>query len=224
MIPYFAPRPMRILALALAFLLIGSPAGAQEHTAAIGYGAGGASFSAFNAGGGAELALAPGWVATAHVERWRQAGVWGGRVAGGYSRRPLEGAGDDRDIELWFADLSLMARLLPPHARRKLVPFVAAGAGVVNYALGEGIPVLIPDAHARYDGDSEREWAGTVGAGVDLLGLVAWDDVPLGFRLELADRITRRSPFDRLLDSGGGDSYGSVHNVTLTIGVFGTVF
>lgn len=210
----------RATRLALLLGLLAAPAAAQDHVAAIGYGAGGAWFGRFNEGGGEELVLAPGWVAMGHVEGWRAGGWVGGRLGGGYTRRPLEGAGPEREIEVWLADASLLARLLPPARGRSLAPFASVGVGMIGYELGEGVPVLIPSADARYDGDSERQWAAVLGVGADFHGRFAWSDVPIGFRLELADRITRRSPFERL----DGDEYGPVHNVTLTLGVFGRIW
>lgn len=202
---------------ALVVLLAGS-ASAQEHSGAVGYGAGGVWFSPFNRGaGGSTLDLGPGWVLSGHLDQWLGGGRLGGRLGGTYSQRPLDGAGERRDINVWTATASAMLRVLPPRPGGRWSPFVAAGAGLVSYGLGRGIPVVVPEAATVYPGGGERQLAGVVGVGLDLFPRLAWHEVPLGVRVELADHMTRESPFERL----GGGAYGPVHNVTLTVGIHG---
>lgn len=207
------------LAAVAALLVLGTAgAEAQQFSGAVGYGAGGAWFSPFNRGSdGSTLDLGPGWVLSAHVDQWLGAGRLGGRLSGTFSQRPLDGAPEPRDINVWAASAAAMLRPLPPRPERRLAPFLAVGAGVVSYGLGEGVPVVVPEAGTVYPGGGERQVAAVLGAGIDLFPALAWHEVPLGIRVELADHVTRESPFTRI----GGGAYGAVHNVTLTVGIHG---
>ena len=194
-----------------------SPGVAQWHDAAVGYGAGFASFSSFTEGG-QELSLDAGWIATLQAERWYFGRRVGFRVNGAFTQRPLDVGETPRDIDTWMLDGDLMLRLLPATEGRNVAPFLMAGAGVIFYELGTGPQLSVNDGNAVYPGDSERQFAVAGGIGFDILpgGLVILG-TPIGFRLEAADHIALESPFR----GADGAEFGPIHNIRVTLSAIG---
>jgi hypothetical protein len=214
------PVLRRALLLASLLLPAASAALAQDHDTAAGYGAGFLSPGRLNPGaGGTDLALDAGWVLTAFGETWHAAGGRvGARLNGAFTQRPLQVAGESRDISTWMADASLLLRLLPPREGRVVAPFVSGGAGIIHYGLGRGVPSPFPDEGVLYPGDAERQVTLVGGAGLDVVpgGFRAFG-TPLGVRLEVADHVALRSPF-RTLDGG---RLGPIHNLRFGVSLVG---
>ncbi|HEV2149898.1 MAG TPA: hypothetical protein VGR37_21045 [Longimicrobiaceae bacterium] len=195
--------------------LCAAPAAAQTHSGSIGYGGGGIWFGSF--GGASELKLEPGWVANLQADQWYWRGRVGARANVAFTQRPLRTGLDERQINTWFFDGSVLLRPVPPREGGSVAPYLSLGAGVVNYGFGRGRPVVLGDA--VYPGSGERQLALVVGAGVDFVPRVVFLDTPLGLRLDFADHVTLESPFE----SRGGDAFGPVHNVRVMVGLIGLV-
>jgi hypothetical protein len=209
--------------VALGIFLLASAAGragAQSHTASVGYGGGGIYFGSFNEGSGSDLVLDPGWLATAQVDWWPGSRRIGGRASGAFTQRPLATSGDVRSINTWLFSGDLMLRLLPATEARRVSPFLSVGAGVVSYGLGDGDALDLPAENAIYPGDTDRRFAAAAGLGFDVMprGL-SWFGTPVGLRLEVADHLVLESPF---IDPEGGH-YGPVHNIRASLGLLGLV-
>lgn len=194
--------------------LCAAPAAGQSHGGAVGYGGGGIWFGSLAEG----IELDPGWVANVQAEQW----YWRGRVAArgnvAFTQRPLHSSTDERQINTWIFDGSVLLRPVPAREDRRVAPYVSLGAGVVNYGFGRGRQVVLGDG-AVYPGSGERQFAVVGGAGIDFLPRVALFDTPLGLRLDFADHVTLESPFQ----DAGGNAYGPVHNVRVTLGLIGLV-
>ncbi|HSJ24312.1 MAG TPA: hypothetical protein VK929_06585 [Longimicrobiales bacterium] len=215
-------RTLRTLGahIVAALLLMAAPAAGQDHNNAAGYGAGFLLPGAFNPGAsGSELAMDAGWVATAFGEAWHVAGGrLGARLNGMFSQRPLQVGEENRDINTFAADASIIARLLSPTPGNAFAPFVSAGGGIVRYGLGRGMELDFPEAGVTYPGDDEIQWALVGGAGFDILpaGFRVGGN-PLGIRVEVADHVVLRSPF-RGTD---GERLGPIHNIRAGISLIG---
>ena len=210
-----ARRRLVWIALALVALAAAPATSAQDFDGTIGYGGGGIWFGALDEGG--RFALDAGWLTDAHVERW-YGGRLGLRAHAAFTQRPLQLPGDTRDVNTWLIDGSALLHLLPPRADRAVAPFVSTGVGVVSYGLGEGRRVVIADDMV-YPGDSDRQIAGIVGLGIDFLPGWNWWGNRVGLRLEAADHMATRSPFE----TAGGETFGPVHNRRLTLSLIGLV-
>lgn len=199
------------------------PAAAQDYRFGAAWNAGGAWFSPLNGGaagvGGAaaeDLTFDPGWIVGLQFEQWFGSGRAGWRVNGALSERPLTSPGEKKNIGLWLADADLLLRLLPAEPDRTVNVFVSAGAGLVNYKLGEGGSVVWESAGASYDGNEKVRFAAAGGLGVDILTSLRWDDEPIGIRLEVVDHVVLKSPFAPL----SGSDFDPIHNVRFVIGAF----
>jgi hypothetical protein len=206
--------------VACAACVVSTPASGQRYDTAAGYGAGAISFGAFNQGaGGRELALESGWLAHVFGEGYTGTGHLGWRVSGGYTKRPLTYGDATRNISTFLADAGLLYRPVVLERGTTISPFATVGIGGISYALGQtGRPVLVEDANVFYPGNDQRQWMITLGAGVDVLPTgFRFGDAPLGIRVDVADHVTVRSPFERF-DSGRS---GPIHNIRLGISLAG---
>lgn len=190
---------------ALLSLLVMSPATAQDYRGGIGVYGSGAWFSGLATGSTADLDLKEGWLAGIEVESWSASGRIGLRLNGSYTERDV--LPRRTDINVYTADIGLMVRMLEPSPDRAFAPYVVVGAGAAHYNPADdtpfesGITVLADDPSV--------EPAGVVGVGGDV-----WPRRGIGLRLEVADHVLPRSPFE-----GNGERFGSVHNLRATIGV-----
>jgi hypothetical protein len=200
---------------ALLCLLAAAPARAQDHDGSIGYGGGGIWFGDFDDRG--TLALDPGWLVDAHAERWYLSRL-GVRVHGAFTQRPLQTPQDTREIRTWLLDAGVVLRLLPARPGRAVAPFLSLGGGVVSYELGRGTRLAIEE-DLVYPGDTNRQLAGVAGLGIDFLPRWSLLDTRLGVRLEVADHVVLKSPFE----SAAGESFGPIHNLRLTLSLLGLV-
>jgi hypothetical protein len=202
-------------------LATAGPVGAQHFNVVGGYGAGMINFGAFNpdAGEATELTLDPGLVFTVFGESLSAGGRAGLRLNGAFSQRPLEFAGDARNINTWLVDASVVLRPLPLAEGRLISPFVSAGGGVISYSLGRtGRPVVVSEANVVYPGNNERQWMLVGGAGIDVLfGDARLFGTPLGLRLEVANHVTLRSPFETF----EGERLGPIHNLRFGASLIG---
>jgi hypothetical protein len=214
-------RSLARLALGTTLLLLAAaPAAAQQYNTAAGYGAGAISFGAFNPGtGAAELALQSGWVVNLFGEGYGGRGHTGLRGNVAFTQRPLEFAGDTRNISTWIADAGVVLRPLPLAETGTVSPFVTVGGGIVSYGLGRtGRPVVIGESDVFYPGDDERQWMATAGAGIDILpGGIRFAGTPLGLRLDVSDYVVLRSPFETF----DGERPGPIHNLRFGISLVG---
>jgi len=210
-----------VLASVSLLAVAAAPAAAQDHTTAAGYGGGFVTFGALNPGAaGAELMMDAGWVVTAFGETWHSArGRVGARLNGAFTQRPLQVAGEAREINTWMADASLMLRLLPPRAGSGVAPFLSAGGGLIHYGLGTGAPVTYAEQGVVYRGDDQLQWTAVGGVGIDVVpGGFRLGGTPLGLRIEVADHVTLRSPFRGLEDDA---NLGPIHNIRFGASLIG---
>jgi hypothetical protein len=213
---------MRSLAFAALFAVSGvigtRPLLAQDYRHTASYNAGGAWFSALNAGAGAtsDIAFDVGWIMGLQFEQWLGSGRTGWRLNGALSERPIGLPGGDRDVGMWFADFDLLLRLLPATPERRINATVSLGAGMIRYKFGDGDPLFITQGNAVYEGDDSPLFAGTGGLSIDVLTGWRWDGDPVGLRFEIVDHLALKSPFEPI---GGGD-FSPVHNVRFVIGAF----
>jgi hypothetical protein len=209
-----------VLGSTIIALVAAAPAAAQRYDVAAGYGIGAINFGAFNPGAGAaDLALDPGWIVNLFGEGYAGGGHTGLRANVAFTKRPLAFAGDTRNISTWIADAGVVLRPIPLLETGTVSPFLALGGGVISYALGRtGRPVVIGEANVFYPGDAEQQWMATVGAGVDVLPPGArFAGNPLGIRLEVADHVALRSPFETL----DGGRLGPIHNLRFGVSLVG---
>jgi hypothetical protein len=201
-------------------LAVAAPAAAQRYDTAAGYGVGAITFGAFNPGtGAADLALQSGWVANLFGEGYTAGGHLGVRLNGAYTQRPLAVAGTTRNINTWMVDAGVVARPLPLSPTGAISPFITAGGGFINYGLGRsGRPVIIGEANVVYPGDDERQWTAVAGGGIDIVPRgFRFSDTQIGLRLEVADHMTIRSPFETV----EGRRLGSIHNYRFGVSLVG---
>lgn len=197
----------------LALTLAAVPAAAQRFNTAAGYGGGYVHFGSFNpdVGDASKLALESGWIVNVFGEGLSGGGHAGLKVNAAFTRRPLEFAGERRDISAWMADASVVLRPVALAPNRPVSPWVSAGGGFIDYGLGRSKRLVVfPEAKVQYRGDEESQWTVVGGAGFDfVLGRTRLWGTPLGLRLEVADHIVPRSPF-RTFDD---ERVGPIHNV-----------
>jgi hypothetical protein len=145
-------------------------------------------------------------------------GRLGTRLSAAFTQRPLQLGDEPRDINTWLVDLSLMLRLLPPREGNTIAPFLSAGGGFVHYGLGVGPALPIEEAGVVYPGDNQLRFAVVGGGGVDILprGL-QFARTPLGLRLEVANHVTLRSPFETF----EGERLGPIHNLRFGASLIG---
>lgn len=208
-------------AAALAVLAMAGDASAQAFRTAVGYGGGGVLITPLNAGAGdapRELRFQPGWIMGGEFEHRVGSGWLGLRAHGAYTQRPFELADRTLAINVWLADAGVVLRPFAPGSRG-VAPFLSAGGGLVVYRFGRGAPVDIEDAMARYPGESELQWAGVAGVGLDIGPVFEIQETPLGLRLEIADHLALRSPFVPL----AGGRFDPVHNVRITLSLVSMV-
>ena len=215
-------RPLAALTLAIA---LPTAVAGQDHRNAAGFNAGGVYFTQLNpspgsidGGAARDLTLDPSWVIGLQFEQWYGSGRIGARLNGALTQSGLEVPGrSPRDIGFWLADAAVLLRLLPAESGRGVAPFVSAGAGLVKYKLGDGDVLQYTPSAAVFDGDDRPRFAVTGGLGFDIRTGMNWDGEPIYVRLEGTDHVALNSPLREL---AGGDRYGLVHNVRVTLGVF----
>lgn len=215
-------RPLAALALAAAL-----PAGAaaQDHRNGAGFYAGGVYYTQLNPSPGTinglsarDLTLDPSWLIGLQFEQWWGSGRVGGRLNAALTESGLEVPGrSPRDIGFWLADASFLLRFLSAQPDRSVAPFISAGVGVVKYKLGDGDVLQYTPSGAVFDGDDKARFAVNGGIGFDIRTGWSWDGDPIWVRLEGSDNIALNSP---LYELEGGDRYGLVHNVRVTLGVY----
>ena len=131
-----------------------------------------------------EARLAPSWLAGVQIERWLGSGRVGLRLGAEYTERELENRVGS-DFNLYSGELSLLFRLLPTDVRRSFAPYFAVGGGAAVFNAGAG-----PDPTVGYHEDPVTRPMATIGLGADLFARS-----PVGFEIEVADRILIESPF-----------------------------
>jgi len=206
------------LAAAATLALNANGTAAQDYRFAAAWNVGGTYFTPLNSGGSSttDIKLDPGWIVGLQFEQWLGTGRFGWRVNGALTQRPLSLPGPSRDIGLWFADFDFLARLLPAEPDRTFNMFVSAGAGAIQYRLGDGEFLSFVNADAAYNGDDAPRFVVAGGLGADFLTALRWDGDPIGVRVEVVDHVAISSPFEPL---SGGD-FSPIHNVRLVIGAF----
>lgn len=230
----------RSAALVLILLAGVSPVQAQEQAPpfpkfAIGMYSGGIFVSDFNKGGNtrADLSLEPGFVVGMQAETWLNP-QFALRMNGSFTERPFElerdgeFAADFRDarlfdgtfgdVNVWAGDLGIMVRPLSPAGPLRMIPFVAAGAGVVHYNPA-GAARTIPNATVSFS--EETRFAAVGGLGLDILPNTPSKTFGAFIPMELADHYVFNSPAERLrlgLETDDGD-FDGVHNARLNLGM-----
>lgn len=207
-----------LAAVLLLAIAIPDNVAAQDYRFGAHWNVGGSYFTPMNANGnGSDIKLDPGWIAGVQFEQWLAGGRFGWRLNGALTERPIDLPADSRDIGVWLADFDLMARLLPAEPDRTFNIFVSAGAGLIQYRLGDGEFLDFIPADAAYDGDDSARFTAVGGIGFDYITTWSWDGDPIGIRFEAVDHVALKSPFDPL--SGGGD-FSPIHNLRFVIGAF----
>jgi hypothetical protein len=195
----------RILVSAGVLLLGASaPLAGQRYGGAFGAYGGGSWFSDLLPDDDAvEARLATSWLAGVQIERWLGSGRVGLRFGAEYTERELE----DRvgsDFNLYSGELSLLFRLLAPDVRRSFAPYFALGGGAVVFNAGAG-----PDPAIAYHEDPVTRPMATIGLGADLFARS-----PVGFEIEVADRVLIESPFG---DPATSSRIRPVHQATVRL-------
>jgi hypothetical protein len=159
----------RTTVISAALFLAVLPLASQDHTTAAGYGLGLINPGRLNPGvGQLPLKMDEGWALTAFGETWHAAeGRMGLRLAAAFTQRPLSIGGELRDVNTWFADASVILRLLPPTAGRAVAPFVSVGGGLAQYGLGTGPPLIYQEEGVVYPGEQRLQGTAVVGAGLE---------------------------------------------------------
>jgi hypothetical protein len=179
-----------------------------------------------------DLKLEDGWTVGGGLEWWFGSRRVGLRLDGAYTQRPWmlefgEDSGfpqDERDeatasldqfgeLDTWFADASLMLRLLQPTVDRRFAPFVSVGTGLIHWDHeGENADLELDAADAYIYGEDQTEWALTGSIGTDIFFTES-----VALRLEAKDYWNSDSPYlvlsDQERDHEGG------HNVQLRAGL-----
>lgn len=230
------PHCVRTLTAVVSLLLWGIPAPAQEQDPpfpkfAIGVYSGGIFFSDFNEGENTRgsLSLEPGFVVGMQAETWLHP-QFAIRMNGAYTERPFEleseqGFRDARlfdgtfgDVNVWEGDMTLMLRPLSPKGPLRMIPFLAAGAGVVHYnPAGEGRS--LPEATVFFD--EETKFAAVGGVGLDIIPNTPTKRFGAFIRMEVTDHYVFDSPAERLalgLESDD-DEFDGVHNLRVNLGM-----
>jgi hypothetical protein len=211
----------RTTVISAALFLAVLPLASQDHTTAAGYGLGLINPGRLNPGvGQLPLKMDEGWALTAFGETWHAAeGRMGLRLAAAFTQRPLSIGGELRDVNTWFADASVILRLLPPTAGRAVAPFVSVGGGLAQYGLGTGPPLIYQEEGVVYPGEQRLQGTAVVGAGLDIVpGGFRIAGAPLGLRLDVADHVLLRSPFRGLEGDAG---LGPIHNLRFGVSLIG---
>src|SRR5688572_17838224 len=135
-----------------------------------------------------DLKLKDGWTVGGGAEWWLGSRRVGLRLDGAFTQRPwLLEFGEDSDfpqderdeatqelnqfgeVDTWFADASLMLRLLPATVDRRFAPFISGGIGLIHWDHeGETAALDLPEANVRIYGEDQTEMALAVGLGADI--------------------------------------------------------
>lgn len=177
----------------------------------------------------ADLKIDNGDIWGGGLEWWLGSKRFGFRLDGAYAANPWaietgqdNGLFDNENyqrleqfgqVDTWFADASLMMRLLSPTPDRRFAPFLSIGTGLMHWDHeGENLDLEFPPANAYIYGEDQTEWALTAGVGTDLFFS---DNVAL--RLEVKDYWNTDSPY-LVLDDRDRDHEGG-HNLTYRAGL-----
>jgi cell division septation protein DedD len=151
----------------------------------------------------AEARLATSWLAGIQMERWFGSGRVGLRFGAEYTERELENRVGS-DFNLYSGELSLLFRLLPTDVRRSFAPYFALGGGAAVFNAGAG-----PEPSVGYHEDPVTRPVAIIGLGADLFARS-----PVGFEIEVADRILIESPFG---DPSTSSRVRPVHQATVRL-------
>lgn len=171
--------------------------------------------------GNTELQIDDGFGGGAGLEFWFGSGRFGLGLNGAYHQNSFQADFGENatpeedefgDVTNWYADASLMLRLLEPVQRRRFAPFLSLGAGWVRIDPdGNGTTNYEPaDAQIQLEAQNEIAVVGAVGT-----DLFFSDNVAL--RVELKDYWTPDSPYDRI--SIPAESHEGGHNLQLNAGL-----
>lgn len=207
----------RIAAGLAGITLAATPLQAQGFRGAIGYYGGGVESTDFNrsgeTGGAVGVRLDRSWTAGAQVEYWLGGGRLGVRGGAGFSEAAPRLANESGPLgivlNVYFADASLLLRLLPARADRALAPFLSAGVAGVRFDPGDDGGFVASDA--EFVADYRTRPGAVLGIGVDL---VSSDQTAL--RLEVSDLVTPESLMGPIAD---GEPFGPVHHIRATAGL-----
>jgi hypothetical protein len=222
-----------LMAAGLLAALIAAPAAAQQKS--IGLGVHGAWFQSgqLAENGGTELALDNKAAIGGGLEWWFGSGRVGLRADATHTDTPFQiefdndanpdadAAQDELDqfgtVDTWFANASLMIRLLAPTAERRFAPFISVGGGMVRWDTeNDAVTDLrldAVDAQIYQEAQSEGAVFGSIGADIFFTPSVA-------LRLEAKDYFNLDSPYLMLSTlSGERDHHGGTHNILWTAGL-----
>lgn len=171
--------------------------------------------------GDTELQIDDGFGYGGGLEFWFGSGRVGLGLNASYHQNPFkadfgDGATPEEDefgdVTNWYADGSLMVRLLEPVQRRFFAPYLSLGAGWVRIDPdGNGTMDYGPaDARIQLEAQNELAVVGAVGA-----DFFFSDNVAL--RTELKDYWMSDSPYDRL--SIPSESHEGGHNLQFNVGL-----
>lgn len=196
------------------------PVLAQGYKTAVGWSGGVFLPTSLNNGavGGDLVDLKPDltWIMSGHYDHWLSGGNLGIRARLGLSKPVLPWVQGERDIRMYMVDVGLLLRPVAPAPGKTILPFLAAGVGVVNWGLGDGPSTTFNPAAAIYAGEQTFHPAVSGGIGFDFITPWQWGEGPLVIRVEGRDHIQFASPFDPV-NSDDGD-FGLIHNAAVVLG------
>ncbi len=195
------------LLIAGPLLICGEPLSAQNHREALGLYGGGSRFSELSPSATIETRMEDGWIAGLHVDRWVAGGRAGLRWGGSFAERRLA-TGSGALYRMYGGEIAILFRVLPARPGRFLAPYIAAGGGVLHIDAANGA-----NPADDYHVDPVTRAVASIGGGVELFA-----SSPVGFQIEVADRIVPKSPFgDPAATSGFNPVHQAVGRVALMI-------
>lgn len=198
--------------------LVAMPLGAQTHDGSIGLHGSWISPGQFAEGPGTELSIDDGFGWGGGLEWWMGAGRLGVSLNANYISNSLyadfENGTESPDFEesdTWFADASLMLRLLDPQPGRSFAPFVSLGLGAVRVDVeGDGNWSYAP-ADAQIDRRAHTQLGIAAGIGADF-----FVGRNLALRVEGKDYYMPESPFRSIAT---GNKHEGGNNWQFNVGV-----
>jgi hypothetical protein len=182
-----------------------------------------------------DIKLEDGWTGGANLEWWFGGRRVGMRFDGNYASRPYRletgeheptfitntTAGSGTEIipldslgrtETWFADASLMLRLIKPSVDNRFAPFVSLGGGFARWDHEGDTDIAVGEANTYIQGDDQSEWVlnGSIGADFFLTSNIA-------LRAELKDYWNKSSPYTFITDAT--DHQEGAHNQIASLGL-----